>query len=205
MDARLASYLSLTFLFAVTPGATTAVVVRSTLTGGQRAGVRTALGAALGNGCQAAVAGFGLTLLLQQLPAAFQTIRIAGAAYLAWLGLQSLWRLRTQPGVSRMSAAPGPAGVRGFFRQGLLTNVLNISVTMFYIAVVPAFLPASPGPLAFAQLAAIHITIALGCHLCWAFAFSRLQAWFAHPAFSRALEAGMGVALLALAWKASGL
>src|SRR6185436_14912692 len=204
MDARLASYISITFVFAVTPGATTAVVVRSALAGGPRAGLRMALGAAAANACQAAAAGFGLTLLLQRVPTAFATVRLAGAAYLAWLGLQSLWRIRTTPGMpSRASTATG--NLRTSFQQGLFTNLLNVSVTMFYIAIVPTFLPPDAGPIAFAQLAAIHITMAFGCHACWSVAFSRLQAWFARPAFWRALEAGMGVALLALAWKASGL
>ena len=204
MDARLATYISLTFGFAVTPGATTAVVVHSALEGGHRGGLQAALGAALGNTCQAALAGFGLSLLLRNSPTAFEVVRISGSAYIAWLGLKSLWQLiRPRKNTSASTASPTRAGT--FFRQALVTNLLNVSVTMFYVAIVPTFLPPSPGPMAFAQLAAIHIGTALGCHTAWALAFSRLQGWFARPGVRRALEGVMGVALLVLAWKASGL
>jgi threonine/homoserine/homoserine lactone efflux protein len=204
MDARLLSYISITFVFALTPGATTAIVVRSALAGGHHAGLRAALGAALANACQAVAAGFGLTLLLQKVPAAFATVRLAGAAYLAWLGLRSLWRMRRTPAI-----AGHPASSRDdphtFFQQGLVTNLLNISITMFYIAIVPTFLPPVPAPLAFTELAIIHISMAFACHAFWAVAFSQLQSWFSRPAVWRVLEAGMAVALIGLAWKASGL
>ena len=204
MDARLTTYISLTFGFAVTPGATTAIVVHSALEGGQRGGLQASLGAALGNTCQALMAGFGLGLLLHNSPTAFEVVRICGATYIAWLGLKSLWQL-FRPARGPIPPATSRVRTGTFFRQALVTNLLNVSVTMFYVAVVPTFLPPSPGPLAFAQLAAIHIGTAFGCHTAWALAFSRLQGWFSRPAVRRALEGVMGVALLGLAWKASGL
>jgi threonine/homoserine/homoserine lactone efflux protein len=205
MDARLATYISLTFGFAVTPGVTTAIVVRSALEGGQRAGFQAVLGAAAGNTCQAAMAGFGLSLLLHNSPVAFQIVRACGAAYIAWLGGKSLW-LAVRPPRSTTATEPrSPMGSGSFFRQALITNLLNLSVTMFYVAVVPSFLPPSPGPLAFAELGAIHVGIALGCHSAWVLAFSRMHRWFARAAVRRTLEGVMGVALLLLAWKASGI
>jgi threonine/homoserine/homoserine lactone efflux protein len=199
MDPRLAAYVSVTFLFAVTPGATTAVVVRSALAGGHRAGLITAGGAAAGNTCQATLAGLGLAVLVRQWPLALAALRIAGALYLASLGLKSLWRAR--PGAPPPPPGQGPAGrwTGGDFRQGLLANLLNPSVGTFYLAVLPAFLTSVGAPASFAVLAAIHITLAFGCHACWATAFNRLKTLFARPAFSRTLEAGTGLALLALA------
>lgn len=201
MDARLLSYISITFVFAVTPGATTAVVVRSALAAGRRAGFITAAGAAAGNATQASAAGIGLAVLLRQWPAAFIVLRIAGAVYLASLGVKSLWRLRPSapPRAAGTPAAPAPIG--SHFRQGLLANLLNPSVGTFYLAVLPTFLSSVGTPAPFAVLAAIHITIAFGCHLCWATAFDRLRSWLARPVFWRTLEGATGVALLALAWK----
>src|SRR5262245_27154037 len=205
MDARLVAYISLTFGFAVTPGATTAVVVRSALSHGQRGGIEAAAGAALANFCQAVLAGFGLGLLLHSSPIAFEIVRIGGSAYVAWLGLKSLLRFLRPGAASALAAAATTTRRESFFQEGLVTNLLNVSITMFYIAIVPTFLPPSPGPFSFAQLAAIHIVTAFGCHTAWALAFSRLQTWFSRPHFRRGLEAVMGVALLALAWRASGL
>jgi len=75
----LLSFVAVTFLLVITPGATTAVVIRSAITGGGRAGVATAAGAALGNATHAAAAGLGLTLVPQRLPTLLFAIRLAGA------------------------------------------------------------------------------------------------------------------------------
>jgi threonine/homoserine/homoserine lactone efflux protein len=201
MDARLASYVSITFLFAVTPGATTAVVVRSALSDGRRAGFVTATGAAAGNATQAAAAGVGLAVLLHQWPAAFALLRVAGALYLASLGLKSLWRLRAAVPPAPAARGPAAAPTGSHFRQGLLANLLNPSVGTFYLAILPTFLASVGTPAPFVVLAAIHITIAFACHICWATAFDRLRSWLARPVFWRTLEAATGVALLALALK----
>ena len=197
VDARLAAYLSITTLLALTPGATTAVVVRNALAGGRRAGFAAAMGAAAGNACQAAASGLGLALLLTRIPAALLILRVAGALYLAWLGLVSLARIF---GERRQQLGEGNRRQTGSaFRQGLLTNLLNPSIISFYLVIVPGFLPAGAGPRQFAALAAIHIVIAFVCHAGWATAFDRLKTVFDRPAVGRALEAGTGVALLVLA------
>jgi threonine/homoserine/homoserine lactone efflux protein len=198
MDPQLAAYVSVTFLFAITPGATTAVVVRNAIEGGWRFGVRTAVGAAGGNTCQALAAGFGLAVLLRQEPRAYAALQFAGAGYLGWLGLQSFWR--AWHGLPRRSLA-GTAiqGDGAAFRQGLFANLLNPSVGTFYLAILPTFLPASPGAARFALFAAIHISIAFVCHCGWAAAFDRLKALFVRPWFSRLVEAASGGVLFWLA------
>ena len=98
-------------MLVVTPGSTTAVVVRNTLEGGRRAGYLTALGAALANTIIAVACGLGLSVLLAVWPGSLDAIRIAGAIFLSWLGLSS-GRARTKilredrcplPGYSRYS------------------------------------------------------------------------------------------------------
>ena len=203
MDARLASYVSVTFVFAITPGATTAVVVRNVLAGGRRAGLLTAIGAAFGNASQAAAAGLGLSVLLRQWPPGFTLLRVAGALYLSWLGLRSLWRIRTRQ--MHVATVPDPNRPRpsgSDLRQGWVANLLNPSISTFYLAILPSFLPRVDAPGAFAGLAAIHIGLAFCCHLFWATAFDRLRVVFARPTFARGLEVATGLALLGLAWKA---
>jgi threonine/homoserine/homoserine lactone efflux protein len=198
LPTSLAAYASVTFLLAVTPGATTAIVVRNVLAGGRRTGLAAALGAACGNITQAGLAGVGVALLLRHAPSALLVLRLTGAAYLAWLGIQSLDTF-----VRGRSLAPGagarPADHRSAFREGWTGNLLNPSVTTFYATIVPTFLPPDGGAAAFVVLAAIHVTLALVCHISWAMALHSLRTLFAGGAFSRSLEAITGVVLVLLA------
>lgn len=200
LPSALAAYASVTFLLAVTPGATTAIVVRNALAGGRRTGLAAALGAACGNITQAALAGVGVALLLRHLPSAMLVLRLAGAAYIAWLGIKSLDKF-----VRGRSLAPAttarPADHRSAFREGWMGNLLNPSVTTFYATIVPTFLPPGGGAAAFVVLAAIHVVFALVCHVSWAAALHSLGSLFSRGSFSRALEALTGVALLLLALK----
>ena len=205
LDALLIGYLSFTFILAVTPGSTTAVVVRNALSRGRSAGFATAAGAALGNTSQAAAAGLGLAVLLARWPASALALKWGGAAYLAWLGVSSLWRV-----VRRADGGfPLPTGDSrdGFtlqqhgtsFRQGLTVNLLNPAITTFYLVVVPSFVPPGAARWYFAVLAAIHIVIAFACHGVWTLAFDRLRRFFHQPHARRMLEGATGIALLGLA------
>jgi len=97
IDSSYVAYLTFTFVLVVTPGSTTAVVVRNTLEGGRRAGYWTALGAAAANSCIAIACGIGLSMLLGAWPQSLDVIHYAGAAFLAWLGATSLYRALRLP------------------------------------------------------------------------------------------------------------
>ncbi|HEX6323516.1 MAG TPA: LysE family translocator [Vicinamibacterales bacterium] len=183
---------------AVTPGATTAVVVRNTLARGKRGGLAAAAGAAAGNTVQAAVAGLGVAVLLARWPAAAMAIRLCGGAYLLWLGAVSLRRAMWEAPLPDVRNAAAPAAGKSF-RQGLTVNLLNPAITSFYVGVLPAFMPAGAGRAYYAFLAAAHITIAFGCHAAWTLAFDRLRRHAERPQVRRALDALAGIVLIALA------
>ena len=188
-------------MLAVTPGATTAVVVRNTLARGARAGFAAAAGAATGNTIQAIVAVIGIAVVLQRWPLAAAAVRAGGAAFLMWLGLRSLWRA-TAFGATAHAATPAPhGGAATGFRQGLMVNLLNPAITSFYVAVVPSFVPAGAGSWHYAALAGAHVAIAFVCHACWTVAFDRLRRHAERPAVARGLEAATGLILVALAIK----
>ena len=96
MDSLLVAYISFAFVLVITPGSTTAVVVRNTLAGGSAAGIAAAAGAAVGNSTHATAAGLGLALVFARWPIVMTAVRIAGALFLAWLGAQSLYRAADQ-------------------------------------------------------------------------------------------------------------
>jgi threonine/homoserine/homoserine lactone efflux protein len=204
VDSLLIAYLTFTFILAATPGSTTAVVVRNTLAGGRSAGFAAAAGAALGNTSQATAAGLGLAVLFARFPSAIVLLRVAGAAYLAWLGASGIWKvMHGHEGTLRVLAAGDrPLSTeerRASFRQGLTVNLLNPAISTFYLVVVPSFLPAGAPRWYYAMLALLHIAIAFACHGAWSVAFDRLREFFRVPAARRTLEAATGLALLALA------
>lgn len=203
------AYLAVTAIFVLTPGSTTAVVVKNTLDGGHRAGLAAALGAALANSTHATLAGLGLWVLVGRWPAALDAIRLGGAAYLAWLGVKSLARVWPRR-VSLPARAPFAAehrravAHRPSFVEGLTLNLLNPAVISFYVAVVPTFVPAPPPRFYFAALAAAHVSMALACHSAWATAFHVLRRIFARPAVRVAFELTTAAALLWLAARVVG-
>jgi threonine/homoserine/homoserine lactone efflux protein len=203
------AYLAVTAVLVLTPGSTTAVVVRNTLAGGHRAGLTAALGAATANSTHATLAGLGLWVLVGRWPAVVDTIRLAGASYLAWLGLKSLMRARPgwhvpQAPAETRAGSPEVKAHRPSFVEGLTVNLLNPAVISFYLAVVPTFVPAPAPPFYFAGLAATHVTMALACHAAWATAFHVLRRVFARPGVRIVLELATATAMLWLAARVVG-
>jgi homoserine/homoserine lactone efflux protein len=205
------AYLAATIVLVLTPGATTAVVVRNTLASGHRAGVMAATGAAVANTTHATLAGLGLWVLVGHWPAVLDALRLGGAAYLAWLGLKSLARAwpRSRPVRARHATAgaaplPSPTGDPASFLEGLTVNVLNPAIISFYLAVVPTFVSPSPPRGYFALLAASHVSMALACHSAWAYALHTLRQIFARPMVPRALELMTAAAMLWLSSRVLG-
>jgi threonine/homoserine/homoserine lactone efflux protein len=134
-------------LLNATPGVDLLLTVSRTLQGGARAGVAAALGINAGCAVHALAAAFGLATLLALLPRAFRAIELAGAAYLAWLGLgllRAAWRPPAPALESRDQEAAVPrarpaVSFAADFRTGLLTNLLNPKVALFFIAFLPPF------------------------------------------------------------------
>ncbi len=183
-----------------TPGVDFLLVVSRTLQGGARAGVAAALGINAGCVVHALAAAFGLAAVLALQPAAFQLIQWAGAAYLVWLGLGLLhqaWR-----GAGLAAAAPMPA--RSWAtdcRFGLLTNLLNPKVALFFLAFLPQFVPAaSPSKtVSFLLLGAWFVAQGLVFLLLLVAGAARLSRLGASPRLRRGLNAVGGVLFIALA------
>jgi threonine/homoserine/homoserine lactone efflux protein len=118
------------------PGPDQALITRSTLVGGRKAGLLTMVGGVLGVTVHATVAAIGLSALLVASAKAFMVLKIVGAAYLLWMGVQTLR--------SSHSAGPEVAVRLGTaLRQGFLSNALNPKVALFFVTFLPQFLPTS--------------------------------------------------------------
>lgn len=186
-------------MLVLTPGATTAVVMRQALIGGWRAGIAAAAGAAVANSLQATAARAGLAVILTRMPAVAAAVRIGGSLYLLWLAWQSLSRAARPARSLSDRVAGAPTGRASAFRDGLAVNLLNPPITTFYLVVVPGFLEPGTETWAFARLAAIHVALAFVCHVGWSLAVDRIRTAARSGAALRTLDAAAGAALIYLA------
>jgi len=154
----LAAFLPTAALLAITPGLDTALVLRSAITGGGRQGALAALGIATGCLLWAALVALGLGLLLAASQRAYDLLRWIGAAYLLWIGIGLVRRPRAQ----FLAQAPADSNPRAAFASGVLTNLLNPKVGIFYVSFLPQFVPdaVAVGPYIL-LLGAIHALLGL--------------------------------------------
>lgn len=187
----------------LTPGADTLLVVSRTAAGGWRQGAAAAFGIQLGCLVHAVAAALGVAALLAASPLAFRVLTWVGAAYLVWLGVQMLraaWR-PAAPAATQAAAVPA-SDLRGAFAQGVLTNVLNPKVGLFFLAFVPQFIDASaPSPLAAFLSLAIVFDITGGTWLLIVAALTARLRGAVAPQVSRWLNAAGGALFLGLAWR----
>lgn len=206
--SALLPFLVLCLLITVTPGLDTAVVLRSTLRAGSRAGLRTAVGCALGLFVHATAVALGLAELLLRSETAFEAVKLAGAVLLLFLGGRTLWSVWRSRGSDAPLEPVEPADDaaarvrRGTpFLQGLLTNLTNPKATLFFVASLPQFVPADrPGqavPIALG-LAAIAVLFSLGGLSVVAFAAGRVRHLLRSPRVRRLQDALLGTTLVAL-------
>jgi threonine/homoserine/homoserine lactone efflux protein len=135
----------------VTPGLDTMLVLRTSVARGRVTGLVSGLGISVGCFVWGVAAAAGVTELLAASHAAFDAVRIAGAIYLAWLGCCALWNSRRRPGLEAgtQDAGHGPPpgtaqaspGRLAAFRSGLTTNLLNPKAGLFYMSLLPQFIP----------------------------------------------------------------
>jgi threonine/homoserine/homoserine lactone efflux protein len=189
------------FVLNATPGVDFLLTVSRTLQGGARAGVAAALGIASGCVLHALAAAFGLAALLALHPQAWRAVQWAGAAYLAWLGFGLLRQARRGGADAAASAGLPRRAWAAEFRTGLLTNVLNPKVALFFLAFLPQFVPAAtPHKTAsFLLLGAWFVVQGLLFLLALVALAARLARWQSSPRTRRVLAATGGALFVGLA------
>jgi len=197
-------------LLNLTPGQDTMFIIGRSLSGGQRSGVAAAFGIAVGSIGHTLAAALGLSVILATSAVAFTVVKVAGAAYLIYLGarlLLSKHAAATAAPAGAPTAAPSAvpraasSGARAAFGQGILTNLLNPKVALFFLAFLPQFIDTTSPTrtLAFLVLGATFITTGLAWCLVLAVAAGRLQAFFLrNPSMRVLLDRTVGALFLAL-------
>ena len=154
-DALLAYTLAATLL-TLTPGLDTALILRTAAADGSKKAIHVALGIDTGCFIWGALVAFGLGALLAVCEFAYSFLKGCGAFYLCWLGLQLLLRPRQQFSLS----SDGNARSSNGFLRGMLGNVLNPKMGIFYVSFLPQFIPAGHSPFVWTfLLVSIHVLI----------------------------------------------
>jgi threonine/homoserine/homoserine lactone efflux protein len=189
-------------LLTITPGLDTLLVLRVAGSGGRAVGIAAAAGIVSGCMVWGAASAVGVTALLTASRLAFDALRLAGAAYLCWLGVRALWTARHRPrDESRTGASAAPVEQhwsRGTaLRTGLTTNLLNPKVGAFYLSVLPQFLPSGLNPLAGSMaLATIHAVEGMLWLAAVVLVVNRARTFLSRPSVRRRFEQVTGVVLV---------
>ena len=214
MTTALLGFALASTLVILAPGPDSMLVMRNTMRGGRRAGWVTACGTLSGLTIWALAAALGLSALLRVSHVGYDILRFCGAAYLIWLGVTSLVHFRRKntaepvaqadgsaPGVPGptvpVRTGPGAARPRRAYLNGLLSNLLNPKVGVFFMAFLPAFVPAGASAVGFSLVLGIWFIAETGLWLAVvAWLADRGVRWLRRPAVQRWMERITGIVLI---------
>jgi threonine/homoserine/homoserine lactone efflux protein len=192
----LVAFAGVAAIIVVVPGPDMALVLRNGVVHGRRAALETAVGINAGLLVWALAAALGVAALLHASATAFAILKIAGAAYLMWLGLRALhaaWR----GSAAVVQYAGRPEGSP--FRQGLLSNVLNPKIALVFTTLIPQFVePGKPAALRTVALAAIFIAMGFVWLTSYALLVARIGTLLRRQGVRRSVDALVGIALTVL-------
>ena len=203
MTTALLGFALAATLVILAPGPDFMLVMRNTVRGGRRAGWVTGCGTLSGLTVWALAAALGLSALLRVSHVAYDVLRFCGAAYLVWLGVTSLISFRRNPtdraGRNADIAALGQAPVRPgrAYLNGMLSNLLNPKISVFFMAFLPAFVPAGASASQFSLVLGAWFIAETGLWLAVvAWLADRGVRWLRRPTVQRWLERITGIVLI---------
>jgi len=199
--AALLAWSALALAVTLSPGADTLLVASHAARGGVRSGLAAVAGIQCGAASYAVLFGFGALSVLAATPVLFAIVKIAGAIYLAFLGLQFLWGALTRKDMAQAEAPKIAANgsLLQPLRQGFLSNILNPKVALFYLAALPQFASGPNAPLIGAMLIGIHALFGAMWLSIVAYAASRARAITWNRILVRWLEGAIGAFFLGVA------
>jgi len=193
----LAFSLAAVILIAV-PGPSVLFVIGRSLALGWKGGVLTVLGNAAGQLVQVAAVALGVGIVVAQSVVLFSLVKLAGAAYLVYLGIKSIRRRREHHSPERQPVSASPLRLMS---EGLVVGVTNPKSVVFFVAVLPQFVdyPSGAIPFQLALLGVVFLLIALVSDSLWAVAAGSARQWFARsPRRISAMEATGGALMIGL-------
>ena len=195
--ATLVAFALTATVIVVSPGPDTVVILRHALATGRTAGLAAVVGVQFGLLIHTALAALGISALVAASPMLFKALSLAGAFYLAWLGM----RLIGTRGAAAVLDASAPATAWRAGREALLTNLLNPKVLVLFLALYPNFVVATCGSIALqiACLSVVRIAVNIVWQVGLVWSADRARLWLGRPAVDRSIQLCAGTALSAFA------
>ena len=203
MDGSFATFLSVSIMVIVAPGPDTALTVRNTMGGGRAGGIGTALGVSAGQLIWAVATSLGLVAVLLASEPVFRAVRLAGAAYLIWLGLHSLRAAFGEHGPwSPGETTGGRLALRAAFVQGVVNNLGNPKMAVFFASVLPQFTAPGQGMVStLVLLGVVFSALTFVWLAAYATALTTAGRLLRATRLRRAIEAASGTVLIGLGVK----
>jgi len=199
-DSYLWAFLLAITLLTISPGVDTLLVIRNSVRGGFRDGALTSLAICCGLFVHAAVSAGGISLILMQSAWLFALLKLAGAGYLVWLGVKSLYSAYRGGGALKLDADPvihRRVSAWTSLREGFFSNVLNPKTVVFYMAFLPQFIqPGDPALSKSLFLAGIHFLIANLWQLVLVLMVGRAYRWLSRPRVGRLFDSLTGSVMI---------
>lgn len=195
--STLLAFATAVLAIVVSPGPDTVLILRYALTSGSKAGFAAVAGVQLGLMLHTLLAVLGISVIIASSPLLFRGVAIAGAAYLAWLGLQAF----REGGLVTLDGARRPVSASKACRDAILTNVLNPKVIVLFLALLPNFVMIERGDVQ-AQLIALSATL-IFINVAWqapmALAANGIRRWLLRPSVQKTISRVTGTILLMFA------
>jgi threonine/homoserine/homoserine lactone efflux protein len=183
-------------LLTLTPGLDTALVLRTAAVEGTAPARFALAGICTGLFVWGSATSLGLTALIAVSTVAYNVLRIAGAVYLLYLGVQ-MWRREHKFEVPASGPSLAGAGAHRWFWRGMLTNLLNPKVGVFYVTLLPQFIPRGGSVITYSLLfTSMHVVEGIIWLTALTTAVRPLRAWLSRPSVVRALDCGTGTVLI---------
>ncbi|MGI8642770.1 MAG: LysE family translocator [Thermomicrobiales bacterium] len=201
LDAQLIAFIGVAVVLIITPGADLALITAQGIRFGRSAAMSSSAGILCGLVVHATLAALGLSAILARSATVFEIVKLAGATYLIYLGAQALWAAFRQP--AELPVAPtskrSSERLSRSFSRGILSNVLNPKVSMFYLTFLPQFI--SPGDSVLwrsLMLSGIHLILSVIFLIAYVLLLDRVRATLLRPLVRHIMEGTTGVVLVAL-------
>lgn len=188
------TFLVLTLFVVMSPGVDTALITKRTITDGRKSGYKMALGITSGSLVHTFAAAFGLSAILLQSAFAFEIVKYVGAIYLIYLGISSFIKRKNQ---NAHQEADAPLKRKSAFKQGLLSNVLNPKVAMFFITFLPQFVQSGTDiTIQLITMGVIYTFLSITWFFLYVFFINYLREWLMSEKVQNLMEKTTGIVLI---------